>query len=302
MLNFLLEASTDVTEEQTSGLLQNSEETVEKASKLIQELKDLVPSIIRFGINVLIALIIFWIGKILIGLLVKICKKFFKRAKIEVSVSKFLISLIKAASYLVLVIVVLETVGIKTTSFIAVLGTAGLAIGLSLQGSLSNFAGGVLILLLKPFKVGDYIIEGSGGKEGTVYKIDLFYTTLITPDNKQTVVPNGNLSNTNITNVTAFDTRRVDFEIGISYNSDIMKARKILEEVAKKNELVLKDKEIFSFVSNLDASQVTLGLRVWSKTSDYWTVKFDMTEEIKNKLDENKIEIPFNQLVVHLDK
>ena len=219
----------------------------------------------------------------------------------EVSVSKFLNSLIKVGLYIVLISVLLETVGIKTTSFVAVLGTASLAIGLSIQGSLSNFAGGVLILILKPFVVGDYIIESGSGKEGTVYKIDLFYTTLITLDNKKTVIPNGNLSNTSLTNVTAFDTRRVDFEIGISYDSDIKKAREILEETAKKNDLVIKDKEIFSYVANLDASQVTLGLRVWAKTSDYWTVKFDLTEAIKNELDANNIEIPFNQLVVHVE-
>lgn len=297
-MNFLLEAATTET---TDMALQNPEETIKKASALVEQLKNLVPSLIKFGINVIIALIIFWIGKVLINIVLKICKRFFERTKMEVSVSKFLNSLIKVGLYIVLISVLLETVGIKTTSFVAVLGTASLAIGLSIQGSLSNFAGGVLILILKPFAVGDYIIESGSGKEGTVYKIDLFYTTLITPDNKKTVIPNGNLSNTSLTNVTAFDTRRVDFEIGISYDSDIKKSKEILEETAKKNDLVIKDKEIFSYVANLDASQVTLGLRVWAKTSDYWTVKFDLTEAIKNELDANNIEIPFNQLVVHVE-
>ena len=297
-MNFLLEAATTETTDMT---LQNPEETIKKASALVEQLKNLVPSLIKFGINVIIALIIFWIGKVLINIVLKICKRFFERTKMEVSVSKFLNSLIKVGLYIVLISVLLETVGIKTTSFVAVLGTASLAIGLSIQGSLSNFAGGVLILILKPFVVGDYIIESSSGKEGTVYKIDLFYTTLITLDNKKTVIPNGNLSNTSLTNITAFDTRRVDFEIGISYDSDIKKAREILEETAKKNDLVIKDKEIFSYVDNLDASQVTLGLRVWAKTSDYWTVKYDLTEAIKNELDANNIEIPFNQLVVHVE-
>lgn len=297
-MNFLLEAATTETTDMT---LQNPEETIKKASALVEQLKNLIPSLIKFGINVIIALIIFWIGKVLINIVLKICKRFFERTKMEVSVSKFLNSLIKVGLYIVLISVLLETVGIKTTSFVAVLGTASLAIGLSIQGSLSNFAGGVLILILKPFVVGDYIIESSSGKEGTVYKIDLFYTTLITLDNKKTVIPNGNLSNTSLTNVTAFDTRRVDFEIGISYDSDIKKAREILEETAKKNDLVIKDKEIFSYVANLDASQVTLGLRVWAKTSDYWTVKFVLTEAIKNELDANNIEIPFNQLVVHVE-
>lgn len=297
-MNFLLDSATNETTDMT---LQNPEETIKKASALVEQLKNLVPSLIKFGINVIIALIIFWIGKVLINIVLKICKRFFERTKMEVSVSKFLNSLIKVGLYIVLISVLLETVGIKTTSFVAVLGTASLAIGLSIQGSLSNFAGGVLILILKPFAVGDYIIESGSGKEGTVYKIDLFYTTLITPDNKKTVIPNGNLSNTSLTNVTAFDTRRVDFEIGISYDADIKKAREIIEETAKKNDLVIKDKEIFSYVANLDASQVTLGLRVWAKTSDYWTVKFDLTEAIKNELDANNIEIPFNQLVVHVE-
>lgn len=297
-MNFLLEA---VTPETTDISLQNPEETIKKASELIEQLKNIIPSIIKLGINIIIALIIFWVGKLLINILLKICKRFFERSRIEVSVSKFLTSLIKVGLYLVLICVLLETVGIKTTSFVAVLGTASLAIGLSIQGSLSNFAGGVLILILKPFVVGDYIVESSSGKEGTVQKIDLFYTTLITTDNKKTVIPNGNLSNTSLTNVTAFDTRRIDFEIGISYDTDIKKARTIMEEAAQKNDLVIKDKEIFSYVANLDSSQVTLGLRVWVKTSDYWTVKFDLTETIKNQFDINNIEIPFNQLVVHLE-
>ena len=298
---FLLESMAETTEEATAGIMQNPEETVKKANELIQHLKNFLPSIISFGINVAIALVIYWVGSILIKVLLKICKKFFNRTKLELSVSRFLLSLIKALSYVILILVVLDTVGIKTTSFIALLGTAGLAIGLALQGSLSNFAGGVLILLLKPFKVGDYIIEHSGGKEGTVSKIDLFYTTLMTADNKITVIPNGILSNSSLTNVTALDTRRVDFQVGISYNSDISKAKEIIEETARENELVLKQREIFVFVADLDSSQVTMGLRVWTNTSDYWTVKFSLTEDIKNKLDKNGIEIPFNQLVIHMD-
>lgn len=277
-------------------------ETVEKAEEFIDKLQDMLPYVIRFGLNVLIAFVIFFIGKILISILMKICKKFLDRTKLEISVSKFLLSLIKAIAYFILILVMLETVGVKTTSFVAVLTTAGLALGLALQGSLSNFAGGVLILILKPFRVGDYIITSADGLEGTVQKIDLFYTTLVTADNKMNVIPNGTLSNASLTNVTAFDTRRVDFEFGISYDSDINLAKKIMEECARANDKVLLDKEVFAFVSNLDASQVTLGLRVWSTTSEYWTVKFNLTEVIKSKFDEAGIEIPFNQLVVHTDK
>lgn len=290
----LLEAETT---KDPSDVIQNPAETVEKASKIVTGLKDMLPSIINFGINVLIAIVIFFVGKMLIKLLLKLCKRFLDRTKVEVTVSKFLLSLIRAIAYVVLVLVMLETVGIKTTSFLAILTTAGLALGLALQGSLSNFAGGVLILILKPFKVGDYI--AAGGYEGTVSKIDLFYTALITLDNKLNIVPNGTLSNASLINFSAFETRRVDFEFGISYSSDISKAKEVITRCASEHQLVLKDKEIFAFVSNLEASQVTIGLRVWSKTSDYWTVKFDLTENIKNRLDKEGIEIPFHQIVVH---
>lgn len=269
---------------------------------ILDKLKGYLPAIINFGLKILLALLILFIGKFIINFIIKISKKFFEKTKLEVSVSKFLVSLIRALAYAVLLIVVLETVGVKTTSFLAVLTSASLAIGLALQGSLSNFAGGVLILVLKPFKVGDYIIASAGGLEGTVTKIDLFYTTLVTGDNRMNVIPNGTLSNASITNVTAFDKRRVDFAIGVSYGADISEAKRIIESCAKTHELVLKNEDIFTFVSSLDASQVTIGLRVWAKTENYWTVKFELTELFKEKLDAAGIEIPFNQIVVHTEK
>ena len=192
--------------------------------------------------------------------------------------------------------------GIATSSFIAILGSAGLAVGLALQGSLTNFAGGILILLVKPFKVGDYIIYGGTGEEGTVSKIDIFYTNIITGDNRKIVIPNGSVANSTLVNVTAYDKRRVDLEIGISYAADISQAKEVIKKVASECDTVLKNEEIFVFVSNLDASQVTMGLRVWCKTEDYWQTKFDLTEQIKNVLDDNNIEIPFNQLQIHVNK
>ncbi|MBQ3665154.1 MAG: mechanosensitive ion channel [Lachnospiraceae bacterium] len=296
MLNSMLLDAEAATEEATH-LIPDASETVERASKFVDSLKELIPSVISFGINLLIALIIFGVGKLLIKMLLKISKRFLDRTKVEITVSKFLLSLIRAIAYVVLILVILETVGVKTTSFLAVLTTASLAIGLALQGSLSNFAGGVLILILKPFKVGDYI--STGALEGTVSKIDLFYTTLITLDNKMNIIPNGTLSNASLTNVTAFDTRRIDFEFGISYQSDISKAKEVLISCASEHNMVLKNKEIFAFVSSLDTSQVTLGLRVWVNTSDYWNVKFDLTEMVKLRLEKEGIEIPFNQIVVH---
>lgn len=296
------EAATDMTTEPTTEIIGESlKETVEKANQFLDHLENMIPSIINFGINILIAIVIFGFGKILIRFFLKICNKFFEKANMEISVKKFLLSLIKSILFVILAITICGQLGIETTSFIAVIGSAGLALGLAFQGSLSNFAGGVLILLMKPFKVGDYISESGTGREGTVQQIDICYTTLITPDNKKVVIPNGNLSNSSLTNASAFEKRRVDIEVGISYSADISEAKTEMENLAKSHELVLKEEDIFSFVSNLDSSQVTLGLRVWCLTSDYWTVKFDLTEGIKKTFDEKGIEIPFNQLVVHLD-
>ncbi len=289
------------TEPATEVIGESLKETVEKANQFLDHLENMVPSMINFGINILIAIVIFGFGKILIQCLLKICNKFFDKANMEISVKKFLLSLIKTILFLILAITICGQLGIETTSFIAVIGSAGLALGLAFQGSLSNFAGGVLILLLKPFKVGDYISESGTGREGTVQQIDICYTTLITPDNKKVVIPNGNLSNSSLTNASAFEKRRVDIEVGVSYSTDISEAKAEMENLANNHALILKEEEIFSFVSNLDSSQVTLGLRVWCLTSDYWTVKFDLTEGIKQRFDEKGIEIPFNQLVVHLD-
>ena len=289
------------TEPATEVIGESLKETVEKANQFLDHLENMVPSMINFGINILIAIVIFVFGKILIQCLLKICNKFFDKANMEISVKKFLLSLIKTILFLILAITICGQLGIETTSFIAVIGSAGLALGLAFQGSLSNFAGGVLILLMKPFKVGDYISESGTGREGTVQQIDICYTTLITPDNKKVVIPNGNLSNSSLTNASAFEKRRVDIEVGVSYSTDISEAKAEMENLANNHALILKEEEIFSFVSNLDSSQVTLGLRVWCLTSDYWTVKFDLTEGIKQRFDEKGIEIPFNQLVVHLD-
>ncbi len=289
------------TEPATEVIGESLKETVEKANQFLDHLENMVPSMINFGINIFIAIVLFGFGKILIQCLLKIFNKFFDKANMEISVKKFLLSLIKTILFLILAITICGQLGIETTSFIAVIGSAGLALGLAFQGSLSNFAGGVLILLMKPFKVGDYISESGTGREGTVQQIDICYTTLITPDNKKVVIPNGNLSNSSLTNASAFEKRRVDIEVGVSYSTDISEAKAEMENLANNHALILKEEEIFSFVSNLDSSQVTLGLRVWCLTSDYWTVKFDLTEGIKQRFDEKGIEIPFNQLVVHLD-
>ncbi len=280
----------------------DAQETVKEVNQFIETMKGYIPKVIDFAINVIIAIIIFMIGKYVISLILKIFKRFFNKANIEISVSKFLLSLLRVIMYFILICIVCERVGIQTTSFLAVLGSAGLAIGLSMQGSLSNFAGGVMILLIKPFKVGDYIQDGGSGKEGTVNKIDLFYTHLITVDNKLIVVPNGTLANSHITNVTAFEKRRIDLNVGISYTSDITRAKKVMEDIVAKNDKILHEEEVMIFVKDLAASEVTLEMRVWAKTEDYWNTKFILIETIKNEFDSNGIEIPFNQLQVHISK
>jgi len=195
LILFALSESTESTKSDAlssveAEITDNLNQAVENANNFIHSLEKYLPKIIAFGINVCIAIAIFAVGKIVIGILMKIVKKFFKRANIEISVQKFLISLVRAILYFILFIILCNQVGIQTTSFVALLSTASLTIGLALQGSFSNFAGGVLILLIKPFKVGDYIVDGSSGTEGTVQKIDLFYTMIVTPDNKLITIPN----------------------------------------------------------------------------------------------------------------
>ncbi len=305
MIPFLLLTETE-TEAATENVLMTAGEVAgdinKKANAFVEYLKTHIDTFIAFGFRILFAILMIIVGKIIIKFLLKICDRFFDRAGTEISVRKFLNSFIKAVLYIVLILVVCAQVGIETTSFIAVMGSAGLALGLSLQGSLSNFAGGILILLLKPFVVGDYIIDGGSGKEGKVSRIDLFYTHLITPDNKMVVIPNGTLANSNLTNLTTFDKRRVDILVGISYSSDIKKAKELLEEIADKCQYVLKDEKVAVFVNSLDSSQVTLGIRVWTKTTDYWDALFQLNETIKYTFDENDIEIPFDQLEVHVKK
>ena len=192
--------------------------------------------------------------------------------------------------------------GVPATSFVAVLTTCAAAIGLALQGSLSNFAGGVLILLLKPFKVGDYIKEDNKGNEGTVVEIQLFYTKLATADNRIIILPNGTLANTSMTNVTEAATRRLDITVGIAYDSDIRKAKAVLTEMLKADEATLKDQDMRVYVDTLAESSINLGIRCVVKKEDYWETKWRLTEETKYTLDKAGITIPFPQLDVHCDK
>lgn len=244
------------------------------------------------------ALIVWVIGKKILKALLKVLGKALDRSRLDEGVTKFMLSLSRFAGNVVLVIMIIDILGFDTTSFIAVLGSAGIALGMSLQGSLANVAGGILILLFKPFAVGDYIV--AGGYEGNVTTIDLLYTKLITIDNKVVTIPNGTLSNSSIVNVASQPQRRLDIQIGIGYSSDLKLAKRLLLDAMNKQAGVLTDKDIMVVVKSLDDSCVTLETRCWVMTSDYWNVRFALLEGYKETFDDNGIEIPFNQMDVHI--
>lgn len=266
-----------------------------------QFLSELPDKAMRLGIRVVFAVLVFFIGSRFIKIVRKMVKKSLLRGNAEQGVVQFLDSFIKAGLYVILVLAIASGFGVDAASVIALLGSAGVAIGLAIQGSLANLAGGVLILLLKPFKVGDYIKEDTNGNEGTVEEIQLFYTRLVTPGNKIIVLPNGNLANSSLTNVTFAPDRRLDIQVGISYHSDIKKAKEVILKLLEEDPFTIKEKELLVYVDELADSAVILGIRCWFLNDDFWQGKWRITENIKYVLDENGIEIPFPQLDVHLE-
>lgn len=256
-----------------------------------------------FAINLLIAVVVCMILKKLIQVLLKFLDNVFSRSRMEEGLSKFLISLTRSMCHIGLFFVFVVIInggkfGGLTAAITAIIGSAGLTIGLALQGSLQNFSGGVLILLLKPFKLGDFII--AQGYEGTVETIDIFYTKLLTIDNRMVVLPNGALSNTNITNVTREEVRRLDLAVGIEYSESVARVKEILLQLVESKEAVLKDRPMAVYISDFEASCVKMGIRMWCKTEDYWTLKCDMLESIKYAFDEQGINIPYNQLDINV--
>lgn len=279
-----------------------SEEVVQEVGKLAEYIGNKIPGLIDFAIGVVLALVVFFIGTKLIKWIRKFIRISMEKGNVDKGVSQFVDSLVKFALYAILIFSIGSKFGLDTTSVAAALASCGVAIGLALQGSLSNFAGGVLILILKPFVVGDYIIEDNKGREGTVKEIQLFYTKLLTVDNKTVIIPNGSLANTSLTNVTAQDKRRLDLSVGISYDADLKKAKQLIEDLFKKDEDVLQEEGITVFVDSLGDSAVVIGVRCWVEKDAYWNTKWRLTEGIKLTLDENGIEIPFNQVVVQVKK
>ena len=269
-------------------------------NRLTKYISDKIPELIDFAIGVVLALLVFWIGAKLIKWIRKLIRISMEKASVDKGVRQFVDSLVKFILYAILIFSIGSKFGLDTTSVAAALASCGVAIGLALQGSLSNFAGGVLILVLKPFVVGDYIVEDNKGREGTVKEIQLFYTKLLTVDNKTVIIPNGSLANTSLTNGTAQDKRRLDLSVGISYDADLKMAKELIEGLFRADEDILKEEGINVFVDNLGDSSVVIGARGWVKKEAYWTAKWRLTENIKLTLDENGIEIPFNQVVVHV--
>ena len=255
---------------------------------------------IDFGINVVIALAIFYFGKMVISLVVRGIRKVMQRQEVDKTLETFVCNLVRMVLLVIVIIAAIGQLGIQTTSFIAIFGAAGLAVGLALQGSLSNFAAGVLIVLFRPYRVGDFI--EAAGISGVVEQVQILTTILKTGDNKQIIVPNGQIMDSIITNYSANDKRRVDMVVGVSYDDDLDKVRSTIEELIAAEERVLEEPACTIAVSALADSSVNFVVRPWVKTADYWGVMFDLTEAIKKRFDKEGISFPFPQQDVHLYK
>lgn len=276
-----------LTENVTESVTENIQQEVETQTGFaVNFLNENLPKAIDFGIGVIFALIIFAIGRVLINWARKIVRASIERSNADKGVEQFVDSCLKAGLYAILILTIVVRFGVDTSSVAALLASGGVAIGLALQGSLSNFAGGVLILLLRPFTVGDYIIEHTDNLEGTVKEIQIFYTKLSTVDNKTIVIPNGTLSNNSLTNVTAMDLRRLDFYVRIGYDEDLKLTQKIIRDVLEQESEVIKDKEHTVFVDDLAESYVTICVRLWLKSDVYWDIRAHIMEKTKLALDE----------------
>jgi len=257
-------------------------------------------TIVGLGKNLIIALVIFFVGRFVVGLLVRGLHNALQRQNVDKTLETFVCNLVRIVLLIVVIIAAIGAMGIQTTSFIAIFGAAGLAVGLALQGSLSNFASGVLIVLFRPYRVGDFI-EGAG-ISGSVEQVQIMTTILKTGDNKQVIVPNSQIMNSVITNYSANETRRVDLVVGVSYHDDLDRVRSTIQELVAADDRILDEPACRIAVSALADSSVNFVVRPWVKTPDYWDVLFDLTEAIKKRFDKEGISIPFPQRDVHLYK
>ena len=250
-----------------------------------------------YGLKILGSIAIYFIGKWVIGLVGILVTKFIGRSSLDETLSKFLVKVVNVILWVILIIAILNNLGVDTTSFVALFGAAGLAIGLAFKDTFSNIGAGILLMFFKPFKVGDFI--SAAGEMGSVDEINIFSTILTTPDNKQIIIPNSGIVGGNITNFSAKDTRRVDFVFGIGYDDDLKLAKSVLEEIVNADERVLKDPAAFVAVGELADSSVNFTVRVWANSSDYWGVHFDTIEKVKLAFDEKGISIPYPQVDMH---
>ena len=280
---------------------ETAQELTDHVSQFQKYLDEHTPELISFGIKVVLSIVVLYIGSRLIRWVLGLVRRSLGRTGMDKGAVQFLCSFLKALLYILLIFGIGMNFGIKESSVAALLGTAGVTIGLALQGGLSNPAGGVMILIFKPFQVGDYIIvDKANGWEGTVYKIEICYTTLLSVDYRHIVIPNGTLSGNTVVNLTARDMRKLELKIGISYDSDMHKAKQILEQIIKDDKGTREDQGMLVYVDELAENAVTLGLRVWVPTEDYWTVRWRLNETIKDEFDRQGIRIPYRQLDVHL--
>ena len=255
---------------------------------------------IPWGINIAMALIIFVIGRMVVGVIISMFGKLMSRSKYDDMLIDFLKSILNAVLMLFVIVASLDELGVDTTSLVAILGAAGLAIGLSLQDSLKNFAAGVMLLVFKPFRAGDYV--EAAGVAGTVKKVGIFTSAMNTPDNKEIIVPNGKIYGDNIVNYSAMTTRRVDMTFGIGYGDDLLKAKNVLEQMVKEDERILEEPAPVVAVSSLGDSSVNFTVRPWVKKEDYFAVLWAFTENVKLRFDKEGISIPFPQMDVHFFK
>lgn len=268
-------------------------------SEIMAFARDLIPRGMEFILSLAAAVLVLVIGTALVKKVLNVLKKAMLKREMEQGVVSFLISASRVVLYLLLIIIAAQILGFATTSIVALVGSAGLAVGLAMQGSLANFAGGVLLLLMKPFVVGDYIIVGD--IEGVVQKIDIVYTTLAMVDNRDAILPNGKLADSNIINVTKEDKRRIDIEVGIEYSEDIKRVRRVLQGITERQNERLMDMPVDIVVSELGESAVTMTVRMWVRPEHYAKTRFAMLEEIKEEFDKNGIVIPFNQLDINVN-
>lgn len=257
-----------------------------------------IPGVAAFLVKIIVCIVIYIIGKNVIGWVVKMVRSMLLRTKMQTGAATFIVSMVKIFLYLILIFGLAMQFGVKESSVAALVASGGVAIGLALQGGLSNLAGGFLILLFQPFEVGDYIL--AQGEEGTVQKIEILYTTLHTIDNRKVIIPNGNLANNVIVNATGADRRKLDITVGISYEDDISKAKQVLLQIIERSEYVIREQEAQVFVSELGDSSVVMGLRCWVRTEQYLPALWQMNEQIKNEFDRAGLHIPFPQMDVHV--